>query len=73
MKGLRDVGRVKVEFEKEVAGSGVWIGVKVSDFVLIHSFVCVWCQVVYLMYCDKIIVWIRRSHFQCEVPTLIYS
>ena len=73
MKGLRDVGRVKVEFEKEVAGSGVRIGVKVSDFILIHSFVCVRCQVVYSTYCDKIIVQIRRSHFRCEVTTLIYS
>ena len=63
MKELRDVGRVKVEFEKEVVGSGVWIGVKVSDFVLVHSFVCVQCQVVYSTYCNKIIVWIRRSHF----------
>ena len=63
MKGSRDVGRVKVEFEKEVVGSGVWIGVKVSDFVLICLFVCVRCQVVYLTYCDKIVVWIRRSHF----------
>ena len=63
MKGSRDVGRVKVEFEKEVVGSGVWIGVKVSDFVLICLFVCVQCQVVYLTYCDKIVVWIRRSHF----------
>ena len=39
--GTRDVGRVKVEFEKEVEGSGVRIGVKVSDFVLVRSFVCV--------------------------------
>ena len=73
MKGSRDVGRVKVEFEKEVVGSGVRIGVKVSDFILICLFVCVQCQVVYSMYCDKIVVWIRRSHFQCEVTTLIYS
>ena len=73
MKGLRDVGRVKVEFEKEVAGSGVQIGVKVSDFILICSFVCVQCQVVYSTYCNKIVVQIRRSHFQHEVPTLIYS
>ena len=63
MGELRGVGRVKVEFEKEVAGSGVRIGVKVSDFVLVRSFVCVWCQVVYSTYCDKIVVWIRRSHF----------
>ena len=73
MKGLRDVGRVKVEFEKEVEGSGVRIGVKVSDFVLVHSFMCVQCQVVYLTYCDKIVVRIRRCHFRCEVPTPIYS
>ena len=57
------MGRVKVEFEKEVGGSGVRIGVKVSDFILVRSFVCVWCQVVYLTYCDKIVVRIRRSHF----------
>ena len=65
MEELRDVGRVKVEFKKEVVGSGVWIGVKVSDFVLVCLFVCVCvrCQVVYLMYCNKIIVQIRRSHF----------
>ena len=60
---LRDEGRVKVEFEKEVVGSGVQIGVNVSGFVLVCSFVCVWCQVVYLTYCNKIIVWIRRRHF----------
>ena len=72
MGELRDVGRVKVEFKKEVEGSGVRIGVKVSDFVLVHSFVCVQCQVVYLMYCDKIVVRIR-SHFRCEVTTPIYS
>ena len=59
----RDVGRVEVEFEKEVEGSGVQIGVKVSDFILVHLFMCVQCQVVYLMYCDKIVVQIRRSHF----------
>ena len=69
----RDVGRVEVEFEKEVEGSGVQIGVKVSDFVLVHSFVCVQCQVVYWTYCDNIIVRIRRSHFRREVATLIYS
>ena len=63
MEELRDVGRVKVEFKKEVVGSGVWIGVKVSDFILVHSFMCVQCQVVYSMYCNKIIVQIRRSHF----------
>ena len=63
MKGSRDVGRVKVEFKKEVVGSGVQIGVKVSDFILIHLFVCVQCQVVYSTYCNKIVVWIRRSHF----------
>ena len=63
MEGSRGVGRVKVEFEKEVEGSGVRIGVKVSDFVLVHSFVCVWCQVVYSTYCDKIVVRIRRRHF----------
>ena len=67
------MGRVKVEFEKEVEGSGVRIGVKVSDFVLVRSFVCVQCQVVCLMYCDKIIVWIRRWYFRCEVITPIYS
>ena len=37
----RDVGRVEVEFKKEVEGSGVWIGVKVSDFVLVRSFMFV--------------------------------
>ena len=73
MEGLRGVGRVKVEFEKEVEGSGVRIGVKVSDVVLVRSFMCVWCQVVYLMYCDKIVVRIRRWYFRCEVTTLIYS
>ena len=67
------MGRVKVEFEKEVEGSGVRIGVKVSGFILVRSFVCVWCQVVYSMYCDKIIVQIRRRYFQREVTTLIYS
>ena len=59
----RDVGRVEVEFEKEVEGLGVQIGVKVSDFVLVCLFMCVWCQVVYSTYCDKIVVQIRRSHF----------
>ena len=59
MEELRDVGRV----EKEVVGSGVWTGVKVSDFILVCLFMCVQCQVVYLMYCDKIIVWIRRRYF----------
>ena len=44
MGELRGVGRVKVEFKKEVEGSGVWIGVKVSDFILVCSFVCVQCQ-----------------------------
>ena len=39
MEGSRGVGRVKVKFEKEVEGSGVRIGVKVSDFVLVRSFV----------------------------------
>ena len=73
MKGSRDVRRVKVEFEKEVAGSGVRIGVKVSNFILICSFVCVQCQVVYSTYCDKIVVQIRRSHFRHEVATPIYS
>ena len=73
MEGSRGVGRVKVEFEKEVEGSGVRIGVKVSDFVLVRSFVCVRCQVVYSMYCDKIVVQIRRRHFRHEVPTPIYS
>ena len=73
MERSRGVGRVKVEFKKEVAGSGVQIGVKVSDFVLIRSFMCVRCQVVYSTYCDKIVVRIRRSHFQCEVTTPIYS
>ena len=73
MKGSRGVGRVKVEFEKEVEGSGVRIGVKVSDVVLVCSFVCVRCQVVYLTYCDKIVVQIRRWYFQREVTTLIYS
>ena len=63
MEGSRGVGRVKVEFDKEVEGSGVRIGVKVSDFVLVRSFVCVRCQVVYLTYCDKIVVRIRRCHF----------
>ena len=63
MEELRDVGEVKVEFEKEVVGSGVRIGVKVSGFVLVGWFVCVQCQVVYLMYCDKIVVWIRRRYF----------
>ena len=70
---MRDVGRVKVEFEKEVEGSGVQIGVNVSGFVLVHSFVCVWCQVVYSTYCDKIVVWIRRRYFRREVTTPIYS
>ena len=73
MEGSRGVGRVKVEFEKEVEGSGVQIGVKVSDFVLVRLFVCVRCQVVYSTYCNKIVVRIRRSHFRREVPTLIYS
>ena len=73
MEELRDVGRVKVEFEKEVVVSGVRIGVKVSGFVLVHLFMCVWCQVVYWTYCDKIVVQIRRRHFQCEVTTPIYS
>ena len=73
MEESRDVGRVKVEFKKEVVGSGVWIGVKVSGFVLVCSFMCVQCQVVYLTYCDKIIVQIRRRYFQCEVTTPIYS
>ena len=41
MEESRGVGRVKVEFEKEVVGSGVQIGVKVSGFVLVHSFMCV--------------------------------
>ena len=73
MGELGDVGRVVVEFEKEAEGSGVRIGVKVSDFILVHSFVCVQCQVVYLTYCNKIVVRIRRSHFRHEVTTLIYS
>ena len=73
MEESRDVGRVEVEFKKEVEGSGVWIGVKVSDFILVCLFVCVRCQVVYSTYCDKIIVRIRRRYFQCEVTTLIYS
>ena len=30
------------------------------------------CEISAFM-CDKIIVQIRRSHFRCEVPTLIYS
>ena len=54
---------VKVEFKKEVVVSGVWIGVKVSGFVLVCSFMCVWCQVVYSTYCNKIVVPIRRRHF----------
>ena len=70
---MRDVGRVKVEFEKEVEGSGVQIGVKVSGFVLVHLFVCVQCQVVYSTYCDKIVVRIRRRYFRREVTTPIYS
>ena len=73
MEGLRDVGEVKVEFKKEVVVSGVWIWVKVSGFVLVCLCVCVWCQVVYLTYCDKIIVQIRRRYFHCEVTTPIYS
>ena len=71
--GVEGCGKVKVEFEKEVVVSGVRIGFKVSDFVLVRSFVCVWCQVVYLMYCDKIIVRIRRRYFRREVTTPIYS
>ena len=63
MEGSRCVGRVKVEFKKEVEGSGVRIGVNVSGFVLVHSFMCVRCQVVYLTYCDKIVVQIRRRYF----------
>ena len=62
-RGVEGVGIVKVEFEKEVVVSGVQIGVKVSGFVLVHSFMCVWCQVVYLTYCDKIVVQIRRRYF----------
>ena len=54
------MGRVKVEFRKEVVVSGVQIGVKVSGFVLFCSFVCVWCQVIYSIYCNKIVVQIRR-------------
>ena len=73
MDESRDVGEVKVEFKKEVGVSGVWIGVKVSGFVLVGWFMCVWCQVVYSTYCDKIVVQIRRRYFCCEVATLIYS
>ena len=61
--GVEGCGEVRVEFEKEVVVSGVRIGVKVSGFVLVRLFVCVRCQVVYSTYCDKIVVWIRRSHF----------
>ena len=71
--GVEGCGKVKVEFEKEVVVSGVRIGFKVSDFVLVHSFMCVRCQVVYSTYCDKIVVRIRRRYFQHEVTTLIYS
>ena len=45
---------------KGFMGSGSWIGVKVSE--LVHM-VCVQCQVIYLMYCDKIAILIRRCHF----------
>ena len=57
------MGRVKVEFKKEVVVSGVQIGVKVSGFVLVCLFMCVQCQVVYSMYCDEIVVQIRRRYF----------
>ena len=48
-------------------GVKISIGVKVSSLVSVCSFVCVQCQVIYSMYCDKIAILVRRWHFQCEV------
>ena len=50
-------------------GVKISIGVKVSSLVSVHSFVCVQCQVIYSMYCDKIVILVRRWHFQREVTS----